>query len=123
MSGWDSWATNVLAAGGATGGAALYDPCSGAIWGKSCDFNCSGGLQQYDAKADGKGADVPDVNCLKFMFIRKTLDDDPVSVFKKGQDSLFTTKGPSGSRIAVLVKDVKPEPVITKVIDYLKPHV
>lgn len=124
MSGWDSWAANIVASGGdGCKGAALYCPSSGSLWGKSGDFDCAGGVQNYDVKAEGKDASPPTVNGLTYMFVRKTMDDDPVSVFRKGGDSLFTMRGPSGSRVAVYVKEVKPEPVVTRVVNYLKPNI
>ena len=124
MSGWDGWAANILAAGQENGGgAALYCPSSGSIWGRHGAFDCAGGLQFYDQKANGMEATVPTINGKKFMFIRNTLDDDPISIFKSGSDSLFITRGPSGSKVAVYVKEAKPESADTKITTYLKPHV
>lgn len=122
---WNDWAQNIVAAGGSDAGlgAAIYCPSSGAIWGKFGPFECSGNLAQYDMKAAGKDASCPEVNGVRYMFIRKTLDDEPVSIFKKDSDSLFTTKGPSGSRVAVQVTKQKPEPFVSAISNYLKPHV
>lgn len=122
MSGWDGWANNINSIAGVSG-VAMYDPNSGAVWGRSGEFDCQAGLDQFDKKADGGDANCPNVNGKRFMFIRKTLDDDPCGIFKQGQDNIVTTKGPGGCKVAIFVKGQKPEPVVAKVTEYLKPHV
>lgn len=120
MSDWQTWANNICAL---ADGAALYCPSSGAIYAKSGEFDCSGAMSVYDKKAKGEDASAPNVNGKKFMFIRNTSDDEPASLFKQGQDNVVTMKGPGGSRIALFIKDKKPEAAISAVTNYVKDYV
>lgn len=125
MASWDDWAVRVVECGSVrqVAGCVLYNPTDGNVWGRNGEIDCQSSLNEFDKKAANPGDDKacpPKINGKKFTFIKVTQDDIPCNVFKSGVDSFFTLPGPSTSRIAVYVKEGKPEPAMDKVVSYVK---